>query len=80
MMSNPGHFPSKNNRILYHDPITSEACAAIVVKVHPDGSVNLVFFTEEGAFNNKMNVPWGPGIMGSYWFRSENGPKGDWAE
>jgi hypothetical protein len=51
-----------------------------VVKVHPDGSVNLVFFTEEGAFNNKMNVPWGPGIMGSYWFRSENGPKGDWAE
>jgi len=73
--------PEKGSDVLYHDPVSREACAAKVVKVHPTLNdvliprVNLVFWTEEGASDKARDVAHGPGEMGRWWFPGEtSGP------
>lgn len=52
----PTPTPYKTMPVLYKDQYGVEACAALVIKVHPDGTVNLVIFPEDGGLDFRHRV------------------------
>jgi hypothetical protein len=72
--------PTIGDKVLYSDSDFEAPCLGIVCKVYPcsDGqdmpSVNLAVFNEDGDFliGGQQEVPYGPGMMGSYWLLRES--------
>jgi hypothetical protein len=63
---------------VFHEPRSGQVCAAIIANVHQPRcngmpNVNLAVFDNNGEpyLNGFKDVPWGPGVMGSWWFPDE---------